>query len=57
MWAGSWAPWALNTIWTRGSDHQGYHYVLGRPNGDVKALAEKLNAALDGRGGGRGLWR
>ena len=36
-----------------GSDHQGYHYVLGRPNGDVKALAEKLNAALDGRGGGR----
>ena len=36
-----------------GSDHQGYHYVLGQPNGTLKEVADALNQALDGRGGGR----
>ena len=36
-----------------GSDGAGYHYALTIRDGDVRDRAKALNAALDGRGGGR----
>ncbi len=30
-----------------------YHYAICRPGGDLRALCKALNAALDGRGGGK----
>jgi alanyl-tRNA synthetase len=36
-----------------GSDGAGYQYALARQTGSVRELCRALNAALDGRGGGR----
>ncbi|MGI6028576.1 MAG: alanyl-tRNA editing protein [Candidatus Heteroscillospira sp.] len=36
-----------------GSDSGGYKYAVGKQGGDVRALVRELNAALNGRGGGK----
>ena len=36
-----------------GSDGDGWRYVLAQRDGDVRDLVKKLNAALNGRGGGK----
>ncbi len=36
-----------------GEDGQGYKYAVGVSGGDVRALVKELNAALNGRGGGK----
>jgi alanyl-tRNA synthetase len=36
-----------------GSDQDGYKYAAGLLNGDLKALIREMNAALNGRGGGK----
>ena len=36
-----------------GTDKEGYRYVIGSKEMDVRSLAKELNAAFDGRGGGR----
>ena len=36
-----------------GSDSQGYKYAVGQIGGDLRSLVKELNAALDGRGGGK----
>ena len=36
-----------------GSDEQGYKYALGQTGGDLRSLVKDLNAALNGRGGGK----
>ena len=37
-----------------GNDQDGYSYVVGSLNGDLNSFVQGLNAALNGRGGGRG---
>lgn len=36
-----------------GNDSQGYRYVIGSPNLDLRKLVKELNAAFSGRGGGK----
>ena len=36
-----------------GTDEAGYAYALGQENGDLRALVKDMNAALNGRGGGK----
>ncbi len=36
-----------------GSDDSGYAYAIGRQDGDLKGFVKDMNAALEGRGGGR----
>lgn len=36
-----------------GSDSEGYKYAAGHKDGDLKELVREMNAALDGRGGGK----
>lgn len=36
-----------------GSDSEGYKYAAGQKDGDLKQLVKDMNAALDGRGGGK----
>ncbi|MCF2682572.1 alanyl-tRNA editing protein [Faecalicatena contorta] len=36
-----------------GSDEVGYRYVIGSRSEDVRPLSKRLNAAFDGRGGGK----
>ena len=36
-----------------GNDEEGYRYVIGSKNQDVRPLAKEMNAALSGRGGGK----
>ena len=36
-----------------GDDGAGWHYAVGRHGGDVRPLVKAMNAALNGRGGGR----
>lgn len=36
-----------------GSDADGYRYILGSRNEDTRETAQKLNAAFDGKGGGK----
>ena len=36
-----------------GDDQNGYKYALGQKNGNLKELNQELNAALQGRGGGK----
>lgn len=36
-----------------GSDGQGYKYAIGKKGGDLRAFVKEMNAALDGRGGGK----
>lgn len=36
-----------------GSDADGYRYALGLPGGDLRETTRSLNAALNGRGGGK----
>ena len=36
-----------------GSDEVGYRYVIGSRTEDVRPLSKKLNAAFEGRGGGK----
>lgn len=36
-----------------GSDEAGWAYAMGREGGDLRALVKALNAALNGRGGGK----
>lgn len=35
-----------------GSDTEGYRYIIGSRNGNLRAAAKEFNAALQGRGGG-----
>ncbi len=37
-----------------GGDETGYIYAIAMPDGDVAAFTKQMNAALSGRGGGRG---
>ena len=37
-----------------GDNREGYRYALALPDGDIRPLVKELNAALRGRGGGRG---
>ena len=36
-----------------GTDAEGYKYAVGEQNGDLRAFVKALNAALQGRGGGK----
>lgn len=36
-----------------GSNEAGYQYAVGQPGGDLRDFTKRMNAALDGRGGGR----
>lgn len=36
-----------------GADGAGYKYALGSPEGDVRPMLKNMNAALNGRGGGK----
>ena len=36
-----------------GSDRDGYAYAIGRKDGDLRGFVKELNAALNGRGGGK----
>ena len=36
-----------------GSDDADYKYAMGQENGDLRALTKQMNAALNGRGGGK----
>ena len=36
-----------------GNDAAGYRYVIGSRDVDVRNMAKELNAAFEGRGGGR----
>ena len=36
-----------------GSDEAGWAYAIGETNGDLRAFVKELNAALNGRGGGK----
>ena len=36
-----------------GSDEAGWAYAIGETNGDMRAFVKELNAALNGRGGGK----
>ncbi len=36
-----------------GSDDEGYHYILGSKNLDVREVSKKLNAQFHGKGGGK----
>jgi alanyl-tRNA synthetase len=36
-----------------GDDETGYKYCIGQENGDVRQLTKELNAACNGRGGGK----
>ena len=36
-----------------GSNEAGYQYAVGQPGGDLRDLTKRMNAALDGRGGGK----
>ena len=36
-----------------GTDTDGYRYAVGLPGGDLKELTKNMNAALNGRGGGK----
>ena len=36
-----------------GEDESGYKYCIGEKDGDVRELVKEVNAALDGRGGGK----
>ena len=36
-----------------GSDEEGYAYALGQEGGDLRAFVKDMNAALNGRGGGK----
>ncbi len=36
-----------------GSDDTGYHYAVGQAGGDLREFTRRMNAALDGRGGGK----
>ena len=36
-----------------GSDEADYKYAMGQENGDLRALTKQMNAALNGRGGGK----
>ena len=36
-----------------GDDGEGYKYAAGLANGDLRSLIKEMNAALDGRGGGK----
>ena len=36
-----------------GSDEAGWKYAMGQENGDLRALTKRMNAALNGRGGGK----
>lgn len=36
-----------------GNDTDGYKYAMGQANGDLKELTKQMNAALNGRGGGK----
>lgn len=36
-----------------GTDADGYKYVLGKKDGDLRQLVKELNASLNGRGGGK----
>ena len=36
-----------------GNDEDGYAYALGREGGDLRAFVKDMNAALNGRGGGK----
>ncbi len=36
-----------------GSDETGWAYAIGETNGDLRAFVKELNAALNGRGGGK----
>ena len=39
-----------------GADAEGYKYAVGAPDGDLRPLVKSLNAALQGRGGGKPLF-
>jgi alanyl-tRNA synthetase len=36
-----------------GSDKSGYAYAIGQAGGDLRAFVKEMNAALNGRGGGK----
>lgn len=36
-----------------GTDDTGYHYAVAEAGGDLRELTRRMNAALDGRGGGK----
>ena len=36
-----------------GSNEAGYQYAVGQPGGDLRDFTKRMNAALNGRGGGR----
>jgi len=36
-----------------GSDEGGYKYAVGQQDGDLRQLVKEMNAALNGRGGGK----
>lgn len=36
-----------------GNDNDGYNYIIGSKNTDLKALAKEINSAVKGRGGGK----
>ena len=36
-----------------GDDESGYKYAVAQKDGDLKALVKEMNAALNGRGGGK----
>ena len=36
-----------------GNDQDGYKYAVGQKDGDLRALVKEMNAALNGRGGGK----
>jgi alanyl-tRNA synthetase len=36
-----------------GNDGEGWRYIMGRRNVNMRAAAKEVNAALSGRGGGR----
>ena len=36
-----------------GNDEEGYKYAVGQRDGDLRALVKEMNAALQGRGGGK----
>ena len=36
-----------------GNDADGYKYIMGAQNADLRTLSKQINAALGGKGGGR----
>ena len=41
------------TMGFAGNDEQGYKYVMGEPDGDLRTMTKEMNQALKGRGGGK----